>query len=56
MTAEITLNAEELLMLVQRNGSADQYPNISHMVSALCSKFAQNTFLCALIENSRKAI
>ena len=33
MTAEITLNAEELLMLVQRNGSADQYPNISQMVS-----------------------
>jgi len=33
MTAEITLNAEELLMLVQRNGSADQYPNISQMTS-----------------------
>ena len=32
MTAEITLNAEELFMLVQRNGSADQYPNISQMV------------------------
>merc|ERR1712213_170214 len=33
MTAEITLNAEELFMLVQRNGSADQYPNISQMSS-----------------------
>ena len=53
MTAEITLNAEELLMLVQRNGSADQYPNISQMVSVPRTTFIE--IICAQL-SSRKGI
>ena len=49
MTAEITLNAEELLMLVQRNGSADQYPNISQMVSVPRTTVVE--IICAQLSN-----